>query len=484
MTKIIGDESAETLNGAAGDDVIKGRGGNDVLRGMGGADSIQGDGGNDYIDGGAGGDTLLGGSGDDRILGVGAGDDFVDGGSGIDMVDYQEEGIDFVVIDLALTTAQNTGGAGTDTLLNIENLNGTFGDDILLGSASANLIIAEIGDDYIDGRGGDDVLNPSQGFGPGDDTILGGDGDDLIYTGGETDILDGGLGHDAATFFGPPSPEPRGFTCSLAITSLQTVAPGSQVLLSSIEELRGGQGDDTFTGSTGDDVLRGDSGADELHGGSGSDTLEGAGGQDFLDGGSDFDWADFSRAGSKATITLSKTTAQFTGESLDTFASIEGVIGSRHGDGLLGSASANHFLGEDGADNLLGSGGADTLEGGAGKDTLFGGSGADTLIGNGGVDSFYFPKTADTTRFSPDLIWDLGAADVVSLHTIDANTIVAGNQNFVVVENHGTAAGQMTISYDAGTDRTSISLYTNADALADGVILIRGNHVDHDNFLL
>ena len=70
--------------------------------------------------------------------------------------------------------AQNTGGAGSDTLIGIENLTGGSGNDTLTGSSSNNVING----------------------GSGNDTINGGGGHDRIIGGAGRDILTGGTGND------------------------------------------------------------------------------------------------------------------------------------------------------------------------------------------------------------------------------------------------------------------------------------------------
>ena len=53
-----------------------------------------------------------------NIIYAGAGNNVIDGGGGIDSVSYASA-ISGVTVNLSLTTAQATGGSGTDTLLNI-----------------------------------------------------------------------------------------------------------------------------------------------------------------------------------------------------------------------------------------------------------------------------------------------------------------------------------------------------------------------------
>jgi Ca2+-binding RTX toxin-like protein len=114
--------------------------------------NIRGTDGVDYLRGLLASSYLTGLDGDD-ILQAGEGDDLLDGSAGIDTVSYADarQGVQ---VDLSLSTAQDTGGAGSDTLVAIENLHGSGFADSLSGSGSSN---------HLDGGGGDDILWGSLG---------------------------------------------------------------------------------------------------------------------------------------------------------------------------------------------------------------------------------------------------------------------------------------------------------------------------------
>jgi Ca2+-binding RTX toxin-like protein len=61
-------------------------------------------------------------------------------------------------VSLALTTAQNTIGAGTDTLSFIENLTGSSFNDTLTGNAAKNTLNGGLGNDRLTGGAGADVF--------------------------------------------------------------------------------------------------------------------------------------------------------------------------------------------------------------------------------------------------------------------------------------------------------------------------------------
>ncbi|ASF48041.1 hypothetical protein [Methylovulum psychrotolerans] len=124
----------------------------DTLTGSAAANALFGMNGNDTLNGGDGNDTLNGGADNDTL----------DGGAGIDMALYSSATLG-VSVNLALTTAQNTLGAGTDTLLNIENLTGSAYNDVLLGSTANNTLLGGAGNDLLAGGLGNDTLTGGAG---------------------------------------------------------------------------------------------------------------------------------------------------------------------------------------------------------------------------------------------------------------------------------------------------------------------------------
>jgi serralysin len=124
--------------------------GNDTITGNAANNALTGGLGNDTINGGAGADQLRGGTGDDTLT-IDSSDTVVDGGDGNDTVNLTGNGMTF---NLAFS--------------NIENANGTAGNDQIDGSHSS--IAAAL---TLNGLAGSDTLS---GGGLGD-TINGGDGD-------------------------------------------------------------------------------------------------------------------------------------------------------------------------------------------------------------------------------------------------------------------------------------------------------------------
>jgi len=95
------------------------------------ADTLQDDDTANSISGGESDDVLVGGLGNDRL----------DGGLGSDTASYYNAG-GAVNVSLAIACAQNTGAAGTDTLVSIENLTGSAFADRLTGDGGANHLTA------------------------------------------------------------------------------------------------------------------------------------------------------------------------------------------------------------------------------------------------------------------------------------------------------------------------------------------------------
>ncbi len=100
-------------------------------------------------------DVLLGLAGNDSLYGNG-GEDLLNGGSGYDTVSYQNLTAG-VKVDLNLNRAQNTIGAGVNTLIEIENLIGSSLNDKLIGNSLANVLSGGLGKDTLQGGLGDDT---------------------------------------------------------------------------------------------------------------------------------------------------------------------------------------------------------------------------------------------------------------------------------------------------------------------------------------
>ena len=138
----------ENAIGGSGSDILIGNQANNALTAGAGNDLLDGLDGNDALTGGVGNDGLWGDAGNDTLSG-GSGNDTIDGGAaGSDTVTYADATAG-VTVSLAITAAQNTVGAGTDTVTNIENLTGSNLDDTLTGNTAANFLNGGAGNDTL-----------------------------------------------------------------------------------------------------------------------------------------------------------------------------------------------------------------------------------------------------------------------------------------------------------------------------------------------
>lgn len=186
---LVGDGLSNELLGLAGDDLLRGGAGDDWLIGDVGYDtaSYAGDNGgvtvslmtvgsqntigagidrlvsienltggtyNDTLTGDLGNNVLRGGDGDDVLNGR-AGSDRLDGGAGTDTASFAGASSG-VVVSLAIKSAQDTVGAGVDTLVAIENLKGTSQTDVLTGNSADNVLAGREGNDILTGGAGKD----------------------------------------------------------------------------------------------------------------------------------------------------------------------------------------------------------------------------------------------------------------------------------------------------------------------------------------
>jgi Ca2+-binding RTX toxin-like protein len=329
--------------------------------------------------------------------------------------------------------AQNTIHAGIDTLISIENLTGSSFNDSLTGNTGANI-------------------------------LSGADGNDTLSGGTGSDTLDGGAGTDTASFAGNAV-----FVTVALVAGPQNTGAGSDTLI----------GIENLTGSSFADSLTGDANANLLRGGDGNDTLNGRAGDDTLDGGNGIDTDDYTGAAAGVTVAVVAGAQNTGGSGIDTLVGIENLTGSGNNDTLTGNGSNNVLSGNSGADSLFGLDGSDTLLGGIGGDLLVGGLGRDFLTGGSSGDIFDFNAVSETgtSSVTRDQILDfVQGSDHIDLSTIDANTLVGGDQAFAFI-------GAAAFSGVAGQLRSAAGANTivmgdiNGDSVADFQIQLNGNFV-------
>ncbi len=429
----------EIISGAS--DSLTGGGGDDILFGGLGTDffiSEENDG-NDFIYGGAGQDIFEATQND--------GDDFFDGGDGFDSVRYTDLTTS-VTVDLNITTAQDTGGGGIDTFINVEGVVGSSGNDVLTAADTAAR------GQSLQGFTGDDVLNG----GGTNDSLEGGEGRDFVYGGAGNDrhewertselealeIYDGGDGVDIMTFrtnFGVPSTydlrivttvanfeiiqftgsssepiiqmnqtqwEANAFT-SAVMRAFNTETPVIEIFADSTNVLD--LSDFTVTVDFGTETeinfsVNGDDQDNQFIGSRFADTFNGGAGDDFLNGGNGNDTLD-------------------------------------------GGAASDLLRGGAGEDNLDGGDGNDRLEGGTFSDILFGGTGSDILIGGSGNDSIDGWTGIDTALYT-----GLSSGVTVDLsNTAAQNTGGGGIDTLIRVENLVGSSQNDTLTGSSGINR-------------------------------
>jgi len=321
-------------------------------------------------------------------------------------------------------------------------IEGTDGNDTLVGTTLADEIHGKNGLDQIFGDAGDDLL-----FGDaGNDNLLGGSGNDTLDGGVGADAMAGGTGNDTyiVDSAGDQVTENagEGFDAVRTTLSNYTLTANVETLtFSGLDTGFTGTGnsiDNTIIGGPVDDVLNGGGGNDKLSGGDGHDTLTGGIGNDTLDGGALSDTASYANESGNLSIDLTTGIAErelrvFKVPTLerDTLISIENVEGGLGNDTITGNSTSNFLAGHVGNDILSGGAGNDILDGGVGDDSLIGGAGIDDLTGGPGNDTFVFAP-----GFSPGS----SLADVI--HDFDADP--AGGQDRLDVRAFGITADTFT----------------------------------------
>ncbi|WP_244649761.1 VCBS domain-containing protein [Pseudovibrio japonicus] len=316
------------------------------------ADHITGDANHNRIWGYGGDDKLYGAGGDDYLYG-GEGADYMDGGTGRDFVRYSDSDA-AVHVDLA-SGAVDGGYATGDVLVNVENVEGSQFDDVLIGDDNANNLYGVDGNDHLEGGDGADVLN---GHGSG------------------ADYLDGGSGEDTVRYYWSEA----GVTVNLE-DQTQNSGDASGDTYVSIEHISGSNSyADILIGDTNHNKIRGNGGDDKLYGAGGDDYLYGGEGADYIDGGTGRDFVRYSDSDAAVHVDLASGAVDGGYATGDVLVNIENVEGSQFDDVLIGDDNANNLYGVDGNDHLEGGAGADVLNGhGSGADYLDGGSGEDTV---------------------------------------------------------------------------------------------------------
>ena len=266
-----------------------------------------------------------------------AGNDTFSGRGGFDHASYISEStqkgitVDMDAINAFTGTVTGDAGIGTDTLIDIVSVAGTFFDDTY-DATGYNSAVSTLG-----------TFNEFEGLG-GNDTIT-------------------GNGATRVSFISAFAP----VTVNLGEMGSATGTASGNDTLTNVFSVRGSNFDDTLLGSAF------------------NDTFEGRGGFDIIDGADGFDLVRYDNGsngpGSFIASALGDFTASAGGHQTDTLLNIESIRGTNFGDSFDGSAAADGFTfdARGGNDTLVGSQGDDVLRGGLGVDFMDGGLGSDTF---------------------------------------------------------------------------------------------------------
>ncbi|RFO97516.1 hypothetical protein DIC66_06485 [Rhodoferax lacus] len=353
---LIGDTNANRIDGGNGDDVLVGGAGADTLVGGAGLDTASyasatsavtvtingtgtlGDAAGDVLSGmenaiGSAFDDTLTGDGGDNTFNGGLGSNAMNGLGGVDTVDYSGA-TGAMTVNFSNGGINATGGAvgstRSDSLSNFENI---------LGSAFA---------DNLTGDGGNNLFEGGQG----------------------ADTLNGAVGTDTASYLRSSA----GVNVSLLPGATNTGGDAAGDVLTNFENLQGSAFNDVLTGNTGPNVLDGGDGNDLLIGGAGSDQLI---------GGAGINTVSYATAGAGVTANLATGTGTVGDAQGDTFSGIQNLTGSGFNDTLVGNSLGNTIVGGAGNDNISISGsssGNNIFDVSSGKDTAVAGSGDDLFL--------------------------------------------------------------------------------------------------------
>lgn len=404
---------------------------------------INGDAGNDFIHSGSAdgtpSDTLRGGSGDDTY--TVHPNDIVDetGTGGIDTIESYWS--------YSLLSSNVRGAVENVTLIAVDqnaDATGNALDNKLVGGLRDNVLNGLGGDDYMQGRLGNDtyVVNSRN------DTV-----DEKLNMPGGIDTVRASISYSLSD-----TVHALGALENLVLIGSALDGEGNGLS----NALTGNGLANSLAGRAGNDVLDGEGGADVLSGQSGADQLVGGDGNDTYVLGTE-------AAGVDRVVDLQgiDTITSFVNRNLSfaDYSEIENLT-------LLGNAVAG--IGNALSNILTGNNRANALHGLDGNDTLVGGLGADRLRGGLGWDKFVF-NTVTESRVAGgrDVIVDFQHAqhDRIVLSNIDANTQAAGNQafHFIATAEFSHHAGELR--YHKADGHSFIEGDVNGDGVADLAII-------------
>lgn len=485
---------------------IFGLGGNDSLVGGIGNNLVSGGDGNDTLNGQGGNDTLTGGLGADVFRlqqppNAGNADSITDFASGVDELRldatympalgtsgdfaagdarfYSAAGAtgghdadDRVVYNTSTSQlfydADGSGSGAAQLIATLQSGAALAATDIAVDNGSAppppptGTINGTEGNDSLVGTAGDDTIN---GLG-GNDTLIGNAGNDFLHGGTGIDSMDGGLGNDifyvgtvgdAVTDSGGIDTVWSEISWDLGLDFENLTIVGTAATSSQGNNLDnrmvGNDADNYFNARAGNDTLIGNGGDDYFDMSTGGTSSPG---NDSIDGGAGTDSVDYDGYARSALV-----------------ANLAAGSVTGGGDGGTGSAtlvSIERFIGGGFDDRITGSGVAEYLDGRAGSDTIDGGLGSDTLVGGAGTDSFIFSTAPGAAN--ADSISDFASgADKIRLDG-SVMTAVGASGDFAAGDARFYAAAGASGGNDADDrvvfNTTTGELYYDADGSGAG----------------
>ncbi len=257
------------------------------------------------------------------------------------------------------------------TITDHDTIEGTAGNDTLIGTSAIDTINGYAGNDYLAGAGGSDTLNG----GEGNDRLEGGQGDDT---------LNGGSGIDSVSYIYATGD----VFVDLTDTGPQVTGQGTDTL-TSIENVSGSDYTDNINGNAANNLIAGRGGDDYLTGGAGNDSLRGGTGADVMLGGAGNDSYEVDDAGDY----IEEYGSEGTADRVDS--SISYTLGGNVEWLTLTGSNAINGTGNALSNVIVGNRSVNTLTGGGGNDTLNGGLAADNMVGGFGNDVYYVDDAGD-----------------------------------------------------------------------------------------
>ena len=376
-------------------------------------------------------------------------------------------------------------------------LEGTDGDDVIIGGS---------GDDTIFGGAGNDTITS----GAGNDYLAGESGADVFTFDagdGHDTIADFEIGIDALEVFGVRIDSFADYehyltqdghdvlislnahqSIRLLGTQLDDLIAGGNLITgsSAADMIAGTSGNDVINGLGGNDVINAGDGDDIINGGEGNDTLRGQTGIDTLVVSGNFaDYTITDNGNGSFTMVDNAGT-----DGTDTLVSIEFVeyadgtqaFAVSETSGLFNLTEGNDvFMGTSGDDVINALGGNDVVNAGDGDDIINGGEGNDTLRGQTGIDTlvvsgnFADYTITDNGNGSFTMVDNVGTDGTDTLVSIEFVEYADGTQAFAVSDGgslHGSAIHD-TFVFTSAEDGVEVSAV--GDDLSDLTVMQAGN---------